>query len=56
MKNLLIILFIFLTTSIFAQPAVGIFQNNKDIGNPKTGGSATYDAETQTYTINRSRL
>lgn len=31
--------------------SIGDFQFNKDIGNPKLAGSATYDGETQTYTI-----
>ncbi|RAJ10263.1 TolB family protein [Arenibacter echinorum] len=36
----------------FAQEnAIGIFQNNKDIGNPKLAGSASYDDATQTYMI-----
>lgn len=30
---------------------IGIFQFNKDIGNPKLAGSATYDENSQTYTI-----
>ncbi|WP_422350923.1 TolB family protein [Flagellimonas sp.] len=30
---------------------IGIFQYNKDIGNPKLAGSATYDEASQTYTI-----
>lgn len=51
MKNFIIILCITFATPIFAQQTVGIFQNNKDIGNPKLAGSATYDPETQTYTL-----
>lgn len=30
---------------------IGVFQFNKDIGNPKLTGSASYDNNTQTYTI-----
>lgn len=46
-------LFLFcLTQLIFAQETpVGIFDNNKDIGNPKKAGSASYDKDSQTYTI-----
>jgi len=51
MKKLLIIMGIFFVSPIFAQQTIGIFQNNKDIGNPKLAGSAIYDAETQTYTL-----
>ena len=32
--------------------AIGLFQYNQDIGNPKLAGSATYDDFTQTYAIN----
>jgi len=34
-----------------AQNSVGIFENSADIGSPKTAGSASYDAGTQSYTI-----
>lgn len=36
----------------FAQSnPIGIFENNVDIGNPKLAGSASYDENSQTYTI-----
>jgi hypothetical protein len=37
--------------SLSQENSIGIFQNNKDIGNPKLEGSATYDEANQTYTI-----
>ena len=51
MKKSISFLFILLSIGAFAQNPIGIFQNNKDIGNPKLAGSATYDESTQTYTI-----
>lgn len=40
-----------LVMTSFAQEPVGIFKSNKDIGAPKLTGSASYDENTQTYTI-----
>ena len=37
--------------SSFAQHPVGIFEDNLDIGNPKLGGSASYDEATQVYSL-----
>ena len=51
MKYLFFILCIAFVSPVFAQLPVGIFQNNKDIGNPKQAGSAIYNANTQTYTL-----
>jgi len=51
MKNFIIILCILSVSQVFAQQTIGIFQNNKDIGNPKIAGSANYDVENQTYTL-----
>lgn len=53
MKNTITLLSLFLLSLItMAQEnPIGIFQYNKDIGNPKLAGSATYDDATQTYTI-----
>ncbi|RDC61467.1 TolB family protein [Adhaeribacter pallidiroseus] len=53
MAKLLSIALLFLIgSSAFAQTnPVGIFQNNADVGKPKMTGSATYDSNTQTYTI-----
>ncbi len=49
------ILIFFLMISIFSsghsQHAIGIFDNNTDIGNPKHKGLSTYNATDQTYTI-----
>ena len=33
------------------QRMIGIFKNNKDIGNPINAGSASFDEATQTYTL-----
>lgn len=45
-------LFFCLAQLTFAQETpLGIFDNNKDIGNPKKAGSASYDKDSQTYTI-----
>ena len=43
------ILFLVMFNLAFAQQ--GIFQTNKDIGNPKLSGSVTYDNNTQMYTL-----
>lgn len=52
MKYLPFIFFFFLLNVAFAQEhKIGIFKNNKDIGNPKSAGSASFDEETQTYTL-----
>lgn len=51
MKSLLTLLFLASALIGFAQQPVGIFQFNEDIGNPKIKGHATYDEQTQTYTI-----
>jgi Tol biopolymer transport system component len=51
MKKLFFIFCILIASPVLAQQSIGIFKNNKDIGNPKLAGSATYDSETQTYTL-----
>ncbi|WP_373057971.1 TolB family protein [Zunongwangia sp. H14] len=52
MKIKFMLLLFCVTQLTFAQDSqVGIFQNNKDIGNPKKAGSASFDEDTQTYTI-----
>ncbi|WP_437397867.1 TolB family protein [Flagellimonas lutimaris] len=53
MKNLVVLTAcLFLSGILVAQEtSIGFFENNKDIGNPKLTGSATYDEGTQTYTI-----
>lgn len=52
MKIKLLILCFCISQISFAQEnAIGIFQNNMDIGNPQKTGSASYDKDTQTYTI-----
>src|ERR1700704_5030475 len=35
----------------WAQHPVGIFDDHRDIGNPKVAGSASYDPASQTYTV-----
>ncbi len=49
--SLFLFIFMSLTTILSAQNKVGVFENNKDIGNPKISGSASYDEANQTYTI-----
>ena len=39
------------TTLCFSQYKIGIFDNHVDIGNPKVTGTASYDANKQTYTL-----
>ncbi len=52
MKRSLFFLACLLTiTGTFAQHPIGIFDDHMDIGHPKLSGDATYDANTQTYTV-----
>jgi len=51
LRSLLFLITVFLSTRGFSQQPVGIFDDHKDIGNPKLAGAANYDASTQTYTI-----
>lgn len=51
MKKSIFFIFCLLATNYIVQGQVGIFQNQKDIGSPKLSGSASYNEETQTYTI-----
>jgi len=54
MKQSILIFLCMLAMSITAQEPVGIFKYNKDIGSPKLAGSASYDKESQTYTLKGS--
>lgn len=57
MKTSLLLLgtFFHLSPSVFSQDGpIGIFRHNKDIGNPKSAGAASYHGETQTYSITGS--
>ncbi|TBW27381.1 TolB family protein [Gramella sp. KN1008] len=55
MRSIIILLLIFWTNLIFSQNTnLGIFQYNEDIGNPKLGGEAVYDENSQTYTLTGS--
>ena len=38
-------------TNLNAQQKTGMFDGNEDVGNPAKKGSATYNAETQEYTM-----
>ena len=52
MKHILVITWCLVCSIAFAQQKnIGIFQNNKDIGNPINTGGASYDESTQTYTL-----
>jgi Tol biopolymer transport system component len=50
-RSLLLPALIFLSTHLFAQHPVGIFDDHQDIGHPKLAGNAAYDETTQSYTI-----
>ncbi len=55
MKSLIIsLLTICAVLPIYAQTAVGAFENHADIGNVRHKGNASYNAATRTYTINGS--
>jgi len=54
MKCILVFVFSLVLSITFAQQRIGIFDSNKDIGNPKNKGAATYDAASQTYTLKGS--
>lgn len=54
MRHVFLILFCLGIFPVFSQQPVGIFSNNKDIGNPQHKGSATYNTETQEYLISGS--
>ena len=52
MRAILTIAFALLLNSAFSQlTPVGIFDDHKDIGNPKFTGDAAYDANSQAYTV-----
>ncbi len=51
MKTVIIALAIFCFQTSIAQEHVGVFENHKDIGNPKLKGSAEYHSVDQSYTI-----
>lgn len=54
MKKNLLILCVMLASTSFAQQNIGIFHYNKDIGNPKLEGAASYSENTQEYTLKGS--
>lgn len=51
MKKNIILIFMLIASVGFTQEPVGIFNFNRDIGNPKLKGSASYDTDTQVYTL-----
>ncbi len=51
MKPFFVVFLIAFSFTAFAQQSVGVFQFNEDIGHPKLEGGASYDEQTQTYTI-----
>ncbi|MBN1987346.1 MAG: hypothetical protein JW761_13630, partial [Prolixibacteraceae bacterium] len=51
MKKNLLILFMMFASISFAQQKTGVFQFSKDIGNPELKGSASYDENSQEYTL-----
>jgi TolB protein len=48
---LLFLFFLLISNKSMAQHPVGIFDDHKDIGNPKLAGDASYDATTQMYQL-----
>ncbi len=54
MKQSFLLLICMLTINALAQESVGIFNFNKDIGSPKLAGSASYDPDSQTYSLTGS--
>jgi len=54
MKQGLFFLFCLFVTGSFAQQHTGIFRFNEDIGQPEMAGSATYDQDTQAYSLKGS--
>ncbi|HTE33867.1 MAG TPA: hypothetical protein VK666_25975 [Chryseolinea sp.] len=55
MKLTLLLLSALTFTSVIAQEnPVGIFQDHIDVGNPKMGGTASYDETSQAYTLKGS--
>lgn len=54
MKRSLWLLFCLFATSAFAQQPIGSFSSSQDIGNPKLAGSASYNDQTQEYTLDGS--
>lgn len=51
MKNILFVLLLVATAVSAQQNPVGIFQDHKDIGNPKLAGNASFDSRDQFYTL-----
>src|SRR6478609_8520118 len=54
MKYLFGVICLFVVGFADAQKAIGVFKYNKDIGNPKQAGVATYDEAAQTYNLKGS--
>ena len=54
MKSSFLLLFCILAINSFAQDLTGFFSYSKDVGSPKLAGSASYDPDTQTYTLTGS--
>jgi hypothetical protein len=50
-KELLLLCCLVSAATTYCQKPVGIFEDHRDIGNPKMQGDASYDASTQSYTL-----
>ena len=50
-RSVFFFLSIIVWNSSFAQHPIGIFEDNRDIGNPKLAGSASYDEAYQIYSL-----
>ena len=51
MKNAFFLMLTVLNFTALAQQPIGQFDNHQDVGNPQIAGNATYNAETQEYTV-----
>lgn len=56
LHGILILFFAFMHTSFSQQNTLGQFEGHGDIGNPSRAGNASYDVNTQDYTMNGSGI
>lgn len=54
MKVIFIFFFLMVDLAVAQNGSLGIFEHNKDIGNPKKAGKAVYDSNTQMFTLQGS--
>ena len=51
MKTVFLITLCLFSLNLIAQDKLGVFDHHEDVGNPSMKGSATYNTETQQYTV-----